>query len=111
MLHVIVKPDSPRQRMIVSAAVLMRERGVQATSFSEVLEHSGAPRGSVYHHFPEGKNQMIDSALDAAGATAIELLDRKAGAPAPEGATWVLHLWRKGTMPGQVDAGWCVAEV
>ncbi len=67
MLHVIVKPDSPRQRMIVSAAVLMRERGVEATSFSEVLEHSGAPRGSIYHHFPGGKAQLIEEATRHAG--------------------------------------------
>ncbi len=53
--------------MIVSAAVLMRERGVEATSFSEVLEHSGAPRGSIYHHFPGGKSQLIEEATRYAG--------------------------------------------
>ena len=53
--------------MIVSAAVLMRERGVEATSFSEVLEHSGAPRGSIYHHFPGGKAQLIEEATRYAG--------------------------------------------
>jgi AcrR family transcriptional regulator len=67
MLRVIVKAQSPRQRMIVSAAVLMRERGVEATSFSEVLEHSGAPRGSIYHHFPGGKAQLIEEATRYAG--------------------------------------------
>jgi AcrR family transcriptional regulator len=53
--------------MIESAAVLMRERGVQATSFSEVLAHSGAPRGSIYHHFPGGKAQLIEEATQYAG--------------------------------------------
>jgi AcrR family transcriptional regulator len=48
--------------MIQSAAVLMRERGIEATSFSAVLEHSGAPRGSIYHHFPGGKAQLIEEA-------------------------------------------------
>ncbi len=67
MLRVIVKAQSPRQRMIVSAAVLMRQRGVEATSFSEVLEHSGAPRGSIYHHFPGGKAQLIEEATRYAG--------------------------------------------
>jgi TetR/AcrR family transcriptional regulator, lmrAB and yxaGH operons repressor len=57
----------PRQRMIESAAVLMRERGVSATSFTEVLAHSGAPRGSIYHHFPGGKAQLIDEATRYAG--------------------------------------------
>jgi AcrR family transcriptional regulator len=53
--------------MIESAALLMRERGVQATSFSEVLAHSGAPRGSIYHHFPGGKAQLIEEATQYAG--------------------------------------------
>jgi AcrR family transcriptional regulator len=45
----------------------MRERGVEATSFSEVLARSGAPRGSIYHHFPGGKAQLIEEATRYAG--------------------------------------------
>jgi TetR/AcrR family transcriptional repressor of lmrAB and yxaGH operons len=56
-----------RERMIQSAALLMRERGVEATSLSDVLEHSGAPRGSVYHHFPDGKAQLVEEATRYAG--------------------------------------------
>jgi AcrR family transcriptional regulator len=100
-----------RERMVASAVALLARRGLQATSFSEVLEHSGAPRGSVYHHFPEGKNQMIDSALDAAGATAIELLDRKAGEPAQEIASWFLHIWREVLIRGRFEAGCAVLAV
>jgi AcrR family transcriptional regulator len=48
--------------MVESAAVLMREKGVEATSFSEVLYASGAPRGSIYHYFPRGKAQLIEEA-------------------------------------------------
>ena len=100
-----------RERMVASAVALLARRGLQATSFSEVLEHSGAPRGSVYHHFPEGKNQMIDSALDAAGATAIELLDRKAGEPAEEITRWFLHIWREVLIRGRFEAGCAVLAV
>jgi AcrR family transcriptional regulator len=53
--------------MIQSAALLMRERGVEATSFSDVLDHSGAPRGSIYHHFPDGKAQLVEEATAYAG--------------------------------------------
>src|SRR4051794_30805018 len=59
--------DSPRQRMIQSAAMVMRERGVEATSFSEVIARSGAPRGSIYHHFPGGKEELIEEATRWAG--------------------------------------------
>ena len=100
-----------RERMVASAVDLLARRGLQATSFSEVLEHSGAPRGSVYHHFPGGKDQMIGSALDAAGARAIELLDRKAGAPAEDVATWFLHIWREVLIRGKFEAGCAVLAV
>jgi TetR/AcrR family transcriptional repressor of lmrAB and yxaGH operons len=51
-----------RQKMIVSQALLQRERGVAGTALPDVLEHSGAPRGSIYHHFPEGRAQLAQEA-------------------------------------------------
>src|SRR5437763_1617635 len=66
----------PRERMIRSALVLMGEQGVEATSFSQVLEHSGAPRGSIYHHFPGGKAQLVEEATQYAGDRIAKLLTR-----------------------------------
>ena len=76
---------SPRERMVVSAALLIRERGAHATAISDVLEHSGAPRGSAYHYFPGGRTQLLCEAVDLAGEhvgaliakpdTSSELLD------------------------------------
>jgi AcrR family transcriptional regulator len=77
--------SSPRERMVVSAALLIRERGAQATAISDVLKHSRAPRGSAYHYFPGGRMQLLEEATDYAGAyiagkisaaqSAVELLD------------------------------------
>ena len=70
MMSVIVKPmatPDARTRMIQSTAVLIRERGVEGTSFADVIEHSGAPRGSIYHHFPGGKAQLVEEATAFAG--------------------------------------------
>ena len=53
--------------MIKSTARLMRERGVEATSFADVVAHSGAPRGSIYHHFPGGKAQLVEEATRYGG--------------------------------------------
>jgi TetR/AcrR family transcriptional repressor of lmrAB and yxaGH operons len=100
-----------RERMVASAVDLLARRGLQLTSFSEVLERSGAPRGSVYHHFPDGKDQMIGAALDAAGGRAIQLLDQKVGAPAEEIATWFLHIWREVLIRGKFEAGCAVLAV
>ena len=66
MLVVIVKEKErtdSRASMVRSAASLIRTRGVNATSFSEVLADSGAPRGSIYHHFPQGKEQLAGEAV------------------------------------------------
>jgi AcrR family transcriptional regulator len=57
----------PRERMIQSAALLFRSRGIEGTSFSDVLTHSRAPRGSIYHHFPGGKAELAEEATRYAG--------------------------------------------
>ena len=57
-----------RDRMVASAAALLRRHGVRGTSFGRVLEHSGAPRGSISHHFPGGKREMIGAAVTAPGS-------------------------------------------
>jgi AcrR family transcriptional regulator len=69
---------SPRERMVISAALLIRERGAQPTAIADVLEHSGAPRGSAYHYFPGGRTQLLCEAIDYAGeyvATRIAVAD------------------------------------
>jgi TetR/AcrR family transcriptional regulator, lmrAB and yxaGH operons repressor len=58
--------------MVVAARQLIRERGYHATAFSDVLQLSAAPRGSVYFHFPGGKRQL---AADVAGVHAQEQVD------------------------------------
>lgn len=57
---------SPRDRMVASAALLIRERGAHPTAIADVLKHSGAPRGSAYHYFPGGRNQLLCEAVDSA---------------------------------------------
>jgi AcrR family transcriptional regulator len=62
--------------MIVSTALLMRERGARATSLDAVLAHSGAPRGSLYHHFPGGREQLLREATRYAGEYVARRLER-----------------------------------
>jgi AcrR family transcriptional regulator len=66
-MMIVIASDS-RDRMIQSAALLFRENGYSGTGFRDVIEHSGAPRGSIYHHFPGGKEQLAaDTVAWAAG--------------------------------------------
>lgn len=70
---------SPRERMVVSAALLIRERGAHATAISDVLKHSRAPRGSAYHYFPGGRTQLLCEAVDYAGDHVAALISRAEG--------------------------------
>lgn len=65
----------PRERMVVSAALLIRERGAHSTAIADVLAHSGAPRGSAYHYFPGGRTQLLCEAVDYAAEYMIARLD------------------------------------
>jgi AcrR family transcriptional regulator len=54
---------APRDRMVYSAAQLVRERGVTATGVRDVVDRAAAPRGSFQHYFPGGKDQLVSEAL------------------------------------------------
>ncbi|HEX4109992.1 MAG TPA: TetR/AcrR family transcriptional regulator [Solirubrobacteraceae bacterium] len=69
--------------MIISTALLMRERGARATSIDDVLAHSGAARGSVYHHFPGGRDELLREATAYAGEYVARRLERVASDPDP----------------------------
>lgn len=69
-------PRSPRDAMIESAVVLFRQRGVADTSLRDVVEHSGVSRGSIYHHFPGGKEELALAATERGGDFMGELLKR-----------------------------------
>jgi AcrR family transcriptional regulator len=87
-------PESTRDRMIDGARMLLAEKGLQETSFSAVLERTGAPRGSIYHHFPDGKDQLVALAVDRAGESALDVMERTAGRPAAEVVGTFVGLWR-----------------
>jgi AcrR family transcriptional regulator len=54
---------------------VLRERGAPGVTIDEVLARSGAPRGSVYYHFPEGRKQILTEALRYAGQALTEFID------------------------------------
>lgn len=65
-----------RRRMVELGAQLMRRRGYVSTSLVDIVEAGGLPRGSIYHHFPEGKPQLAAEAIaHAASEVARDMLD------------------------------------
>jgi TetR/AcrR family transcriptional repressor of lmrAB and yxaGH operons len=117
MTNIIVKASEglmatdTRQRMVDSAAVLVARHGSRGTSFSEVLEASGTPRGSLYHHFPRGKEQLVVAAVEAAGDRSLALLADLDGVPAGEVASRFLGMWRALLTATDFGVGCAVAAV
>jgi AcrR family transcriptional regulator len=97
--------------MIESASTLLATRGLQGTAFSDVLARSGAPRGSIYHHFPEGKDQLVDAAIELAGERALSALDAVRGSPPKDVTRSFLDLWRQVLLRSDLRAGCAVLAV
>jgi TetR/AcrR family transcriptional regulator, lmrAB and yxaGH operons repressor len=99
-----------RPRMVNGAARLLAQKGLQGASFAEVLELTGAPRGSVYHHFPNGKDEMVAAALDAVSAATQQRLSELERTPTAitEG---FLALWSDLLDRARLTAGCAVVAV
>ncbi|MGD1284005.1 TetR/AcrR family transcriptional regulator [Mycobacterium seoulense] len=70
------RPDRSRAALIDAAATLFRRQGYAATGLNQILEEAGVKPGSLYHHFPDGKQQLAAAVVDTAGR-AIERLLRQ----------------------------------
>jgi TetR/AcrR family transcriptional regulator, lmrAB and yxaGH operons repressor len=98
-----------KDRMVQSAAALISTRGVNATSFSDVLADSGAPRGSIYHHFPDGKSQLAQEAVRWAGERVLVHL-RAGTESTPAGVLGrFIDMWRQVVLRSGGTAGCVVA--
>ncbi len=94
-----------RTKMLVSAAQVMRERGAAGVTIDEVLARSGAPRGSVYHHFPEGRNQILTEALRYSGESITAMIDDAAGWGAKALLREFVEFWERMLSEGDFAAG------
>jgi AcrR family transcriptional regulator len=62
--------DAPptRERILTATAELFRRQGYSATGLKSVVTAARAPFGSLYHHFPGGKQQLAAEVIHASGA-------------------------------------------
>lgn len=75
MVDTSAAPAAARSRMIRAAADLIRRQGVSATGMREIVQRADAPRGSLQHYFPGGKDQLVSEAIDAASSRIVGLID------------------------------------
>jgi AcrR family transcriptional regulator len=66
---------STRDRILDTSAGLFRRQGAAATGLKEIVRESQAPWGSIYHYFPEGKEQLIAESLARTGERYAELME------------------------------------
>ena len=100
-----------RRRMVLSALQLIAERGVAGTSIADVLERSGAPRGSVYHHFPGGKDELVTAAMHFMATDARAPLLALNGRDVAGVVTGFVDLWRSVLTRSAFAAGCATAGV
>src|ERR1700710_2839579 len=84
----MVRRTDTRQRMLDTAAELFHTQGYHATGLNQLISVGGAPKGSLYFHFPGGKEQLAAEALAVSGAQLCEVRE-KLFVQAPDAATGI----------------------
>lgn len=101
-----------KQRMLDSAVLILRERGAAGVTVDAVLAHSGAPRGSVYHHFPGGRNEMILGAVRQAGDYIAAMVDNSvADGDVQQTVARIVRFWKRALTSTDYRAGCPVAAM
>ena len=67
--------ESTRDRIVNASAELFRRQGYTGTGLKQVVAEADAPFGSIYHFFPDGKEQLGDEVIRVAGAFFLQLFE------------------------------------
>jgi AcrR family transcriptional regulator len=107
VMDTTAKTPSARERMVASARELIQERGVHGVGLRDVVAHAGAPRGSLQHYFPGGKDQLVAEALTQADSTSRRTVRaaRAEGADPVATVRQVLANWRTLLLEGDFSRG------
>ncbi len=76
------KKSNAAERIVHATASLLASRGYFGTGLSDIIARAEAPKGSLYHYFPEGKPQIASAAIGFVADEVASFLDR-AGTQAP----------------------------
>jgi TetR/AcrR family transcriptional repressor of lmrAB and yxaGH operons len=70
----MAKAADSKGKTLVAAARLFRQQGYHGTALQDILAAAGSPRGSLYFHFPKGKEEIGAAALSIAGEAARQAI-------------------------------------
>jgi AcrR family transcriptional regulator len=83
-----------RAKAIATAQRLFRIQGYTATGLSQIIEESGSPKGSFYFHFPRGKAQLAEEAIDHYVASRIAVLQNISANTTGDALRFVRQIFR-----------------
>ena len=66
-------PDS-KAKTVIAAVKLFSQRGYHGTALNDILDAAGSPRGSLYFHFPKGKEEIGEAASGLAGEAVRQVI-------------------------------------
>ena len=66
-------PVDTRSRILQAAQRLFRKRGYHATGLNDILKLAQAPKGSMYHHFPGGKEAIAVCVIESITSALLAL--------------------------------------
>ena len=87
----VPRPDRSRAALIETAGTLFRRQGYAATGLNQILADAGVKAGSLYHHFPRGKQELAAAVVESAGADIERVLRAALATDTP--VTAVVDRW------------------
>jgi TetR/AcrR family transcriptional regulator, lmrAB and yxaGH operons repressor len=70
-----VDAAATRRRILTASGELMRRHGYAGTGIKAILVASGVPYGSLYYHFPGGKEEVGVETIRRGGRAYLELVE------------------------------------
>ncbi len=64
--------SNSREHILLTTCDLLENQGFHATGLNEIVRESGAPKGSIYYYFPQGKEEIVAESVRLAGQRTTE---------------------------------------
>ncbi|MBF6336130.1 TetR/AcrR family transcriptional regulator [Nocardia abscessus] len=88
-----VKGTETRGKLVEAARTLVERHGYYGAGLNQILAASGAPRGSLYFHFPGGKDELVAAAIAQASKEIAALIDTIEPGDAAAAASRLLRMF------------------
>jgi TetR/AcrR family transcriptional repressor of lmrAB and yxaGH operons len=89
----MAKASDSKGKTLAAATKLFRRRGYHGTALHDILAAAGSPRGSLYFHFPKGKEEIGEAAL-ALAAEAVRHRIAQAAEASDNAETFLVRMVR-----------------